>query len=104
MVADLKGMLTLQEVIDLVRYLGAGRPRVINPDAPLGLYLELKKTDLDMAGLVMEVLRKNELDTVASCELSIPIVLQSFELDVLEDLSDLTDLPLTYLIDARTDE
>ena len=52
----------------------------------------------------MDVLRRNELDTVAKCESDIPIVLQSFEFDVLERLAELTDLPLTYLIVAKPDE
>ena len=85
---------TWQEAIDLVR-------------GDAGLYPELKSPadyealGIDMPGLVIEALRRNELDT-AGADPDTPVILQSFDEASLRRLAEtLPTLPRVFLFGAR---
>ena len=84
---------TLQEVIDLVRRKQAAG------SGSVGLYPETKSpahfrdAGFDFATALVDVLEANDLPNP-----SIPVIVQSFEADVLRDLSVRTDLRLAQLV------
>ena len=50
-----------------------------------------------MAEVIDAVLKANKLDTIADCQDTMPIIVQSFEMDALKKFATLSDLPLIYL-------
>jgi len=84
---------TLQEVIELAR--GASR----REDRTIGIYPEIKHpTYFDSIGLSLEeplvrTLERNRLDRGDS-----PVFVQSFEISSLEQLDEMTDVPLVQLV------
>lgn len=84
---------TFQQVIDLVKRESAASGRSI------GLYPETKQPayfkslGYDMSAALLDILRRNELGSDRY-----PVFIQSFEADILKELSGRTDLPLVQLV------
>ena len=78
-------------------------PRTENVATTVGLYIELKDYNkylakgIDMASMLDEVLREYDLGTIADCESTMPIIIQSFDFEALEAYQELSDLPLVQL-------
>jgi glycerophosphoryl diester phosphodiesterase len=87
------GIPTLQEVIDLVaeKQAAAGRPVGIYPETKLPGYFKVR--GFDAAEQLLAVLRKNRLPRTG-----IPVIVQSFEPQVLRDLDRTSDLTLVQLV------
>ena len=97
---------TLQEVIDVLRMLNRDFPRTINAERRVGIYVEIKNAEwyrrvngLDPGAIIYETLKANNLHTIDGCKDDIPTVIQSFDLESLEDWRDRfseSDLPRVF--------
>ena len=89
---------TFQQVIDLVKRESAATGRVI------GLYPETKQAayfksrGFDVAAILLDILQRNGLGGDR-----FPVYIQSFEADILKELSGRTDLPLVQLVSPVRD-
>ena len=61
-------------------------PRLVNTETTVGLYIELKDYNTyladkgwDLAQMLYDVLSANGLGTIADCENTMPIIIQSFD-------------------------
>lgn len=86
---------TLQEVIDLAKQKSAETGRTI------GIYPETKHPSyFDSIGLSMEEPLVEILDANGYSDRTDPVFIQSFEVGNLQDLNEMTDVPLVQLFDA----
>ena len=75
-----------------------------NRKHPIGLYIEPKfrkfylNYDIDIAELMFNTLKAYGLETVNKSMNTIPIVIESFEPDLLKKFGTLSDLPLVLLM------
>jgi glycerophosphoryl diester phosphodiesterase len=104
---DLNGkldFLTLGETLDYALHLNKKRK-----DAGLsliGVYIEPKtpgyfmSLGFDVLRVMMHELSKRDIASVKDASKRCPIILQCFELDALERLAKMTDLPLVYLVNT----
>lgn len=82
--------------------LNAENPR----ERPIGLYIENKEYDfyldnygLDVVQMTYDTLAKYNIETIEKATANnLPIIMQSFEINCLEEMSKLTDLPLVMLM------
>ena len=58
----------------------------------------MEKTGVDMVTELEEILVKNDLSSIADCQDTTPVIIQSFDLDPLIMFEKLSDLPMVYLL------
>jgi glycerophosphoryl diester phosphodiesterase len=88
-----EGVMTLDEVIELAQQLGQRR------GVPLGLFIETKKpAHFRTLGLPLEERLVAALKRAGLDRADAPVILQSFDLDSLLRLGELTDVPRMFLV------
>lgn len=102
---DLFQKVSITEVLDWA--IGINQQRIINNQPLLGVYIELKDPEYfnsvgyPVEKMLLEILRERNIDTIKGASEICPIILQCFELQSLEIMSKLSDLPLVYLINGN---
>ena len=98
--------MTFDETIELMLGLYKSNPK--NRPWKIGLYVETKMWQFYMenygeniAQMTYDVLRKYDLESIAKCENKLPIIIECFEGGSLMHFSNITDLPLIYLMNEN---
>jgi glycerophosphoryl diester phosphodiesterase len=104
---DMFPPMRLEDAIELMLDLNEKHPRE-GRQFKTGLYIEtkavkfyLEERGVNIAALIVDVLKKYDLDTVEKATKKLPIILESFEQESLHYFANVTDLPRIQLMSSR---